>query len=89
VAVAAAWQVDTDFLLDEYLKTLHSFTGPRDIQLVVRVAHIDFSPSFQFRKAGYFPDGMYLVSFRTPSLARVESCMNVKWRKEWYNLQRE
>lgn len=40
MAVAAAWQVDTDFLLDEYLKTLHSFTGPRDIQLVVvRVAH--------------------------------------------------
>ena len=84
VAVVAVGQVDTDFLGSLHLELVHSLTSLGDIDLiVVLVAHFGFSPSFICRKAGYFPDGKYLISFRGHSLTSVGICISGEWRKGW------
>ena len=89
VTVVAVGQVNADFLGSLHLETVHSLTSLRDIQLVViRVAHCN-SLLFRFPESKPLSGWRVTFSFRTPSLPSVEKCMNVNWRKEWYNLQRE
>ena len=60
MAVVAALQVDANFLSDKHLKTVHSLTSLGNVQLIVIVAHNDFSPSFRLPERRYFPAEMYL-----------------------------
>ena len=83
VAVVAVGQVDAHFLGSLHLEAVHSLTGLGNVQLVVvRVAHIESLLCF-LRKDNAFRRKHFL--FRTYSLTKVESCMNVNWRKNWKN----
>ena len=61
MTVVAALQVDADFLSDKHLETVHSLASLGNIQLVVvRVAHFDFSASFNSGKQDAFRFGEHL-----------------------------